>query len=265
MFFDKPLASCTNNIIYIDCPNNYKTRVEVVCTILCFLKITSTHHTTILRLCHFHLSYRGKSDKKVVSNTRSIIVFRRIFLLLFFRDAWAENRRRRIPAVSGIKLKFTEHAQQNTPLLHSRRRNNLFPRTLGYFQSLVPQLLNVFCCWTWSFISCRFWRGSQGLQTRRVCVEIELLWLLDLVCLECFILILAVEVGQILSLTLTVNVDVGSDLICWILHHDGFHIRDHSKLKLPRIHNKVLRKIFMTASIGTLLECKESLHLLRRH
>ena len=136
MFFDKPLASCTNNIIYIDCPNNYKTRVEVVCTILFFLKITSTHHTTILRLCHFHLSYRGKSDKKVVSNTRSII----------FRDAWAENRRRRIPAVSGIKLKFTEHAQQNAPLLHSRRRNNLFPRTLGYFQSLVPQLLNVFCC-----------------------------------------------------------------------------------------------------------------------
>ena len=49
---------------------------------------------------------------------------------------------------------------------------------------------------------------------RGVCVEIELLWLLDLVCLECFILILAVEVGQILSLTLTVNVDVGSDLIC---------------------------------------------------
>ena len=50
--------------------------------------------------------------RKVVSNTRSIVVFRRIFLLLFFRD----YRRRCMPAVSRIKLKFTGHAQQNAPL-----------------------------------------------------------------------------------------------------------------------------------------------------
>ena len=37
------------------------------------------------------------------------------------------------------------------------------------------------------------------------------------------LLILAVEVGQILSLTLIINVDVGSNLIGWILHHYGFH------------------------------------------
>ena len=51
--------------------------------------------------------------RKAVSNTRSIAVFRRIFLLLFFCDSWAENRRKRILAVSRIKLKFTEHRRQN--------------------------------------------------------------------------------------------------------------------------------------------------------
>ena len=51
--------------------------------------------------------------RKAVSNTRFIAVFRRIFLLLFFCDSWAENRRKRIPAVSRIKLKFTEHERQN--------------------------------------------------------------------------------------------------------------------------------------------------------
>ena len=63
VLFDRPLATFTNNINYIDCPNNGKTRLEVVCKIFCFLKITSfTHHTTILRL--IYLSYRGKNDKK---------------------------------------------------------------------------------------------------------------------------------------------------------------------------------------------------------
>ena len=52
---------------------------------------------------------------KVVSNTRSIVVFRLTFLLLFFRDSWAGNRRRRIPAVSRFKLKSTKHRQQNAP------------------------------------------------------------------------------------------------------------------------------------------------------
>ena len=37
------------------------------------------------------------------------------------------------------------------------------------------------------------------------------------------ILILAVEFGQILSLTCTIDVDVGSNLIGWILHHYGFY------------------------------------------
>ena len=46
--------------------------------------------------------------RKVVSNTRSIDVFRRIFLPLFFRD----YQQRRMPAVSRIRLKFTGYAQQ---------------------------------------------------------------------------------------------------------------------------------------------------------
>ena len=52
---------------------------------------------------------------KVVSNTRSIVVFRSIFLLLFFRD----YQHRRMPAVSRIELKFTGHAQQDALLLVS--------------------------------------------------------------------------------------------------------------------------------------------------
>ena len=43
VLFDRPLASFKNNIIYIDRPNNLKTRHEVVCTIFCILKITSFH------------------------------------------------------------------------------------------------------------------------------------------------------------------------------------------------------------------------------
>ena len=111
VLFDRPLASFTRNIIYIDCPNNCETRLEVVCTIFCFLKITSFHtpHNNFKRLCRFRLSNRGKNDL--------IVVFRLNFLRLFFRDSFAENRRRHIPAVSRIKLKFTEHAQQNAPLL----------------------------------------------------------------------------------------------------------------------------------------------------
>ena len=50
--------------------------------------------------------------RKVLSNTPSIVVFRRIFLL-FFRD----YRRRLMSAVSRIKLKYTGNAQQNAPLL----------------------------------------------------------------------------------------------------------------------------------------------------
>ena len=55
--------------------------------------------------------------RKVVLNTRSIAVFRHIFLLLFFRDSREENSRQRIPVVYRIKLKFREHVHQNAPLL----------------------------------------------------------------------------------------------------------------------------------------------------
>ena len=41
MLFDRSIASFTYNIIYIDYLNNYKTWLVVVCTIFCFLKITS--------------------------------------------------------------------------------------------------------------------------------------------------------------------------------------------------------------------------------
>ena len=56
-----------------------------------------------------------------------------ILLLLFLRDSRAGNRRGRIAAVSRIKLKFTEHAQQNAPLLVSLVKglnfitNDVFP------------------------------------------------------------------------------------------------------------------------------------------
>ena len=79
--------------------------------------LPSTHHTIISRLCRFHLSYRRKNEKKGCLKYSNYRFFQRIFLLLFFSDSWAENRHRRISAVSHIKLKFTKHAQQNTPLL----------------------------------------------------------------------------------------------------------------------------------------------------
>ena len=112
VLFNRPLVSFANNIIYIDRPNNHKTRLEVVCTIFCFLKITS-FHTPILRLCCLHLSYRGKMTRKVVSNTRSIVVFRVFSRLFSFAILERKTDCRRILAVSCIKPKFTEHAQQN--------------------------------------------------------------------------------------------------------------------------------------------------------
>ena len=42
VLFDRPLPSF-RNVIYIDSPNNYKTRFEFVWTIFCFSKITSFH------------------------------------------------------------------------------------------------------------------------------------------------------------------------------------------------------------------------------
>ena len=42
--------------------------------------------------------------RKVLSNTRSIVILRRIFLLLF--QSSAGNRRKHVPAVTRIKQKF---------------------------------------------------------------------------------------------------------------------------------------------------------------
>ena len=199
MLFDRPHASCRNNIIYIDRPNNCKTILEVICTIFCFLKITSFHkpHNNFETLPLPSKLQREKWQENL-SQILDPLLFSDVFPAPFFRDSSAENRRIRIPAVSRIKLKFTQHAHQNAPSASLSemlcKRNNSFPRSLGHFQSLVPKLLNVFvpkllnvfCCLTWSFIPCWFWRDSQGLQTRRICVDVELLWLLDLVCLECW-------------------------------------------------------------------------------
>ena len=65
VLFDRPLAFFTNNIIYINRPNNYKTRLGVVCTIFCFLKITSFHspHNNFETL-PLPSKFRGKNDKK---------------------------------------------------------------------------------------------------------------------------------------------------------------------------------------------------------
>ena len=68
----------------------------------------------------FTASIQKKNEKKGCLEYSNHCFFRRILLLLFFRDSRAANRRRRIPAVSRIKLKFTEHAQKNAPLLICR-------------------------------------------------------------------------------------------------------------------------------------------------
>ena len=59
MLFNKPPASFINDIIDIDRPNNHKTRLEVVS----WLKNHLLPHTT-QQFWRFHLSYRGKHDKK---------------------------------------------------------------------------------------------------------------------------------------------------------------------------------------------------------
>ena len=110
MLFDRPLASFTNNIIYIDCPNNCKTRLEVVCTILCFLKITSFHTP--------HNNFKTLPPPSKLQRESCLkYSIRCYFTASFLSRFWSENRRRRIPAVCRMKPKFTEHAQQNAPLL----------------------------------------------------------------------------------------------------------------------------------------------------
>ena len=112
MLFERPLPSFTKNIIYIDRPSNHKTRLEIICSIFFWKQLPSTRHTTIWRLCRFHLSYRGKYDKKSCLKYSIHCCFPAFF---FFA-----NRRRRIPAVSRINLKFTEDAQTKCPSTHGR-------------------------------------------------------------------------------------------------------------------------------------------------
>ena len=123
MLFDKPLASFTNNIIYINRPNNYKTTTRSRLYSLLLLKITYFHtpHNNFKTL---PLPYKLQREMigKVVSNTRSIVVFRHISLLLFFRDSYAKNRRRCIPAVFLIRLKVTEHTQQKESNIYHRSK-----------------------------------------------------------------------------------------------------------------------------------------------
>ena len=100
MLFEQPLESFINNVIYIDRSNNHKTRLEVVCILFCFLKITSFHTpNSNLGLWRLHLCNRGKNVKKGCLKYSIFVVFRIIFLLLFFGDSWAGNRRRRILAL----------------------------------------------------------------------------------------------------------------------------------------------------------------------
>ena len=111
MLFERPLPSFTKNIIYIDRPSNHKTRLEIICSIFFRKQLPPTRHTTIWRLCRFHLSYRGKYEKKSCLKYSIHCCFPAFFFA---------NRRRRIPAVSRINLKFTEDAQTKCPSTHGR-------------------------------------------------------------------------------------------------------------------------------------------------
>ena len=137
MLFERPLPSFTKNIIYIDRPSNHKTRLEIICSIFFWKQLPSTRHTTIWRLCRFHLSYRGKYDKKSCLKYSIHCCFPAFF---FFA-----SRRRRIPAVSRINLKFTEDAQTKCPSTHGRYMYDfiaiwiLQKRKAGERKKLVPR------------------------------------------------------------------------------------------------------------------------------
>ena len=85
MLFDRPLTSFTNNIIYINCPNNYKTRLKVVCTIFRFLKITSFHtpHNNFKTLLHPSKLQREKWQEKL-SQILDPLLFSDTFPCFFF-------------------------------------------------------------------------------------------------------------------------------------------------------------------------------------
>ena len=99
-----------------------------------------------------------------------------------------------------------------------KRDRNIGPKIPRPFPVARTQIVELVLL----FIPCWFWRGSGVADERNLCWW----WVTLIVGFSVFvvlILILAVEVGQILSLTLIINVDVGSNLIGWILHLYGFH------------------------------------------
>ena len=99
-----------HNVIYIDRPSNRKTRLEVVWTIYCFLKIacfhTPQHNFKTLPVSS---KLQQENDKKSCLKYSIHCCSPTHFPLPFF------YRGRYMSAGSRIKLKFTGHAQQNAP------------------------------------------------------------------------------------------------------------------------------------------------------
>ena len=101
--------------------------------------------------------------KMVLSNTRSIVVFRRIFLILF--QYIAGNRRRRIPAVTRVKQKMCKTCADTYQTLSPVRRTFVF---LGSrcTQPLTPRNAHAL---RYEFSK---WRTSQRKKkTKRFCNE----------------------------------------------------------------------------------------------
>lgn len=111
MFFEQPLESFINNVIFIDRSNNHKTRLEVVCILFCFLKITSfrTPHNNFKTLTLKSKLQREKKTRKVLSNTPSIVVFRRI--LSFSSSLQGKPTRAHTSGYSRQTKKCIKHAQ----------------------------------------------------------------------------------------------------------------------------------------------------------
>ena len=115
MLFDRPLASFTNNIIYIDCPTNCKTRLEVVCTIFWFLKMFSFHtpHNNFKTLPLPSKLQREKWKEKL-SQILDPLLFSDVFSCCFsFAILGRKTEQNRTCATKSLPFCF--------PLLHSRR------------------------------------------------------------------------------------------------------------------------------------------------
>ena len=79
MLFERPLPSFTKNIIYIGRPSNHKTRLEIIFSIFFWKQLPSTRHTTIWRLCRFHLSCRREIWQEKLSQVLDPLLFSRFF------------------------------------------------------------------------------------------------------------------------------------------------------------------------------------------